>query len=98
VVVSSDREIQRAARRRRAKAVASDAWYAELIRQRRERTEAADQPPDQPPVPLLAEDVEYWIRQFGGQQLLTEWGEGPPGDEPLNPFPPGYGEDLLREQ
>jgi uncharacterized protein len=97
VVVSSDHEIQRAARRRRAKAVASDAWYAELIRQRRERNEAAAETPDQPPVPLLAEDVEYWIRQFGGQQLLQELGDNPP-DEPFNPFPAGYGEDLLREQ
>ncbi len=98
VVVSSDREIQRAARRRRAKAVASDAWYAELLRARRERNEAATEPSDQPPVPLLAEDVEYWIRQFGGGPLLKECGESPPGDEPLNPFPAGYGEDLLREQ
>ncbi len=36
VVVSSDHEIQRAARRRRAKAVGSEAWYSDLIRQRRE--------------------------------------------------------------
>ena len=37
VVVSSDHRIQRAARRRRAKAVDSDVWYAELVRARRER-------------------------------------------------------------
>ena len=35
VVVSSDHRIQRAARRRRAKAVDSDVWYAELVRARR---------------------------------------------------------------
>ena len=34
VVVSSDHEIQRAARRRRAQAVQSEAWYAELVRAR----------------------------------------------------------------
>ena len=32
VVVSSDHRLQRAARRRRAKAIDSDVWYAELIR------------------------------------------------------------------
>ena len=32
VVVSSDHRIQRAARRRRAKAADSDVWYAELVR------------------------------------------------------------------
>jgi uncharacterized protein len=40
VVVSSDHQIQRAARRRRAKAVDSDVWYAELVRARRQRDEA----------------------------------------------------------
>jgi hypothetical protein len=64
-VVSSDRAVQRAARRRRAKAVASDAWYAEVIRSRRARQQAAAEPPDRPAVPLLQEDVEYWVRQFG---------------------------------
>jgi predicted RNA-binding protein with PIN domain len=110
VVVSSDREIQRAARRRRAKAVPSDAWYAGLIRERRERNQAAADhrdpqagtpavpAPAQPPVPLLQEDVEYWVRQFGGEAALRELSETPPGDPSFNPFPPGYGEDLLREQ
>ncbi|MEN6452245.1 MAG: NYN domain-containing protein [Thermoguttaceae bacterium] len=97
VVVSSDREIQRAARRRRAKAVSSEAWYEELLRRRRERREAAAETPERPLVPLLQEDVEYWIRQFGGESLLKEW-ERPTGGEPFNPFPPGYGEDLEREQ
>ena len=41
VVVSSDHRLQRAARRRRAKAVDSDVWYAELLRARRERSEAS---------------------------------------------------------
>ena len=41
VVVSSDHRLQRAARRRRAKAVDSDVWYAELVRARRQRQEAS---------------------------------------------------------
>jgi predicted RNA-binding protein with PIN domain len=64
-VVSSDHAVQRAARRRRAKGVDSDVWYAEVIRRRRERHRASAEPPDRPPVPLLQEDVEYWVRQFG---------------------------------
>ena len=46
-------QIQRAARRRRAKAVDSDVWYAELVRARRERIESAADAPARPAVPLL---------------------------------------------
>ena len=73
VVVSSDHVIQRAARRRRAKAVDSDVWYAELIRARRERVETVADAPARPAVPLLAEDVSYWLRQFGGESALSEF-------------------------
>ena len=111
VVVSSDHEIQRAARRRRAKAVDSETWYAALIRARREREEQAADVPSRPAVPLLEEDVSYWLRQFGGESELTALLRGiqpkksskaspqeSPEDRPFdNPFPPGYGEDLLRE-
>ncbi len=113
-VVSSDHRIQRAARRRRAKAVNSETWYAELIRRRRAREEAAEDAPARPAVPLLEEDVNYWLRQFGGESALSELLRGetasspPPTKETRaaekvdevdleNPFPPGYGEDLLRE-
>ena len=117
VVVSSDHRIQRAARRRRAKAADSEVWYAELIRARRQREQASTDVPARPAVPLLEEDVNYWLRQFGGESALTEFAawetEGvpparrktsapeakPPEPEgPAdNPFPPGYGEDLLEE-
>jgi uncharacterized protein len=118
VVVSSDHEVQRAARRRRAKAIDSDVWYAELIRSRRQRDEASADGPARPAVPLLEEDVHYWLRQFGGESALTalfgERTEAAPKarPEPLaqefpggekdsdsldNPFPPGYGDDLLRD-
>jgi hypothetical protein len=115
VVVSSDHEIQRAARRRRAKAVGSEIWYADLIRARRQRDEESADAPPQPAVPLLAEDVSYWLRQFGGEselmalalgveaEAISKTPHGDPEQEspeepPLdNPFPPGYGEDLLRD-
>jgi len=70
VVVSSDHRLQRAARRRRAKAIDCDAWYAQVIAERRHREEQAQAQPARPPVPLLAEDVEYWFRQFGGEEVF----------------------------
>jgi predicted RNA-binding protein with PIN domain len=96
VVVSSDHEIQRAARRRRASAVDSEAWYAELVQRRRQRQQTVPEPPDRPPVPLLEEDVNYWLRQFGGEPAQGETVENSPAREPDddNPFPPDYGKDL----
>ncbi|MGD0900139.1 MAG: NYN domain-containing protein [Thermoguttaceae bacterium] len=63
-VVSSDHAIQRAARRRRAKAVKSEEWYADVVRARRDRLPSPEAP-ERPSVPLLQEDVEYWLREFG---------------------------------
>ena len=123
-VVSSDHRLQRAAGRRRANAVDSDVWYAELVRARRQREQSAEATPARPAVPLLEEDINYWIRQFGGESALTELlaresgqqttaPERPAADKPVpdepasdkppsgkfedldNPFPSGYGEDLL---
>ena len=85
---------------------------------RQQRETAESDAPQRPAVPLLNEDVNYWLRQFGGESALAElWrretGARPP--EPLessktlkepsekdvgpldNPFPPGYGEDLLAD-
>ncbi len=93
-VVSSDHEIQRAARRRRAKAVDSDVWYAELIRARRQRASAESDAPARPVVPLLEEDVNYWLRQFGEESPPQESAEVDSSDETYNPFPPGYGREL----
>ncbi len=126
-VVSSDHRLQRAARRRKARAVDSDVWYAEVVRDRRERQQTISETSVRPPVPLLAEDVNYWIRQFGGESALMKVFEEelggdissgkqraakkrskkrPPRDKLTpeeaadigDPFPPGYGEDLLEEE
>jgi uncharacterized protein len=73
-VVSSDHRLQRAARRRRARAVDSDVWYAEVLRSRRKRRDHSEEKtPARPPVPLLPEDVEYWLEQFGGEEELEAW-------------------------
>ncbi len=77
-VVSSDHRIQRAARRRRARAVDSDVWYGELLHHRHSQLSAATGMATRvkPNVPLLEEEVERWLRQFGGdsamEQLIAE--------------------------
>jgi len=87
-VVSSDHRLHRAARRRRATAVDSDVWYEQTARP---KPKPAAQPGEErPPVPLLAEDVEYWIGQFGGPSALEAWLVEPPdapadGAEPSAP-------------
>lgn len=134
-VVSSDHRVQRAAKRRKAKAVDADVWFVEAVRHHRQQHESESTAEVRPPVPLLQEQVEYWLRQFGGQESLSsveaeQLVDEPPikrpaekpapsanpgmpsGPQPRspgtrtesekpyaieNPFPPGYGEDLLRE-
>jgi hypothetical protein len=70
-VVSSDHRVQRAARRRRARAVDSDVWYLEIFRQWRARQPSAlPAVPARPSVPLGQDEIDYWVRQFGGQPDL----------------------------
>jgi predicted RNA-binding protein with PIN domain len=60
VVVSNDRRLQAAARRRRAKAVSCGAWLAEARAARRAATRTADTKPPEPG----PEGAEYWKRYF----------------------------------
>jgi predicted RNA-binding protein with PIN domain len=60
-VVSSDHRVQRAARRRRAKAVDSDVWYETMLRKRRE---LSNPPADDASKPALAAgeaEIEFWL-------------------------------------
>ena len=61
LVVSGDRRLQAAARRRRADAVSSETWLASMRERRRKRRL---QPETKPPEPGPA-DVEGWKRYFG---------------------------------
>jgi uncharacterized protein len=73
-VVSSDHRLQRAAHRRKATAVDSDVWFAQLLRDRAARLESqspganptADVP--KPEGPLSPGEVEHWLRQFGVEE------------------------------
>jgi predicted RNA-binding protein with PIN domain len=60
VVVSNDRRLQAAARRRRARAVGCDEWLAEARAARRRAREAHDIKPAEPG----PEGADYWKRYF----------------------------------
>jgi predicted RNA-binding protein with PIN domain len=87
VVVSSDHRVQRAARSRGAVFVDSAQWYADrrvALNSSRTDTAAA-----KPGTPLTADELTYWMGQFG---------EAPADDESTSPFPPGYGDDVQEEE
>ena len=60
VVVSNDRRLQAAARRRRAKAMSCEEWLAEARTARRREQQAGDMKPPEPG----PEGAEYWMRYF----------------------------------
>jgi len=102
IVVSSDHRLHRAARRRRAKAIDSDQWYAETLRKRIERMrhKSLGLKPEEPPSEV---DVRFWLRQFGLEEPeppASDRGSASGAEErpPIeSPFPPGYGEDIREE-
>lgn len=63
-VVSGDHRLHRAARRRRARAVDSEAWLAEL-QSRRNTQPPVTSNPAKPTGPLSPDEVETWLREFG---------------------------------
>jgi predicted RNA-binding protein with PIN domain len=63
-VVSSDHRVQRAARRRRCRAVDSEVWFAELLHERRRAREPLPAEPGKPGGTPSAVEIEYWLRQF----------------------------------
>jgi uncharacterized protein len=63
-VVSSDHRLHRAAKRRRATAVDSDRWFAQLLRDRHERSHSQPGDAIKPEGPFSPGEVDYWLRQF----------------------------------
>ena len=64
-VVSSDHRLQRAAHRRKATAVDSDQWFAQLMRDRHERHAPHEATSLKPDGPFSPGEVEYWLKIFG---------------------------------
>jgi predicted RNA-binding protein with PIN domain len=73
VVVSSDHRVQRAARRRRATAIDSDRWFAELMRARQSPTSSSDEC-KKPEGPFSPGEVDFWLRQFSGKAIEDRMG------------------------
>ncbi len=89
LVVSSDHRIQRAARHHGASYIDSDKWYAELRARRHDGAHGADQMHVKPDSDVARDEVAYWVDEFA---------DAPPDDPGTNPFPPGYADDILREE
>jgi len=106
-VVSSDHRVQRAARRRKAAAIDSDVWFDQVVARRRERKRTGEAADVKPEKPQAENDVTAWLQKFGDVDVDDSDGcRDAPGDmkesddvdgldELGNPFPPGYGEDVL---
>lgn len=104
LVVSSDHRLQRAAKRRRAPFIDSDQWFVEALRRRDRSRRPAPPLAVKPHDKLQSEEIAYWLAEFGDVDDATNSSASPnerkrrPSDGSLeNPFPPGYGEDLLEE-
>jgi len=90
-VVSSDHRVQRAARRRKAKAIDSDSWFR-LMRQtraRRREAEATKPPlPKRPSAPAIPQsEVSEWVEFFGkiDVEALAPQDEPPPTSPQATP-------------
>lgn len=106
-VVSSDHRLQRAARRRKAAAIDSGKWYAEVLRTKQQRQLDGTADSGKPTLPLPDEAVADWLREFGPVDTPSSNvpaaedkhrqapKNDPESDDLWNPFPPGYAEDLF---
>jgi predicted RNA-binding protein with PIN domain len=78
-VVSSDHRLQRAAKRRRATAIDSDRWFAQLLRERHERSLPQQSDVIKPEGPFSPGEVDFWLKQFDLEASVDK-GSGDDGD------------------
>ena len=96
-VISSDHKIQTAASRRNAKAIDADVWFDQLGSRKTDQR----QPETKREAHLSAEETQHLIDLFSDVEKSSPTtdsaaaAEDIKGNPAYNPFPPGYGEDLL---
>jgi uncharacterized protein len=103
-VVSSDHRLHRAARRRRATPVDSDIWFRQFARRAVQPSERVDLSEDVE-AQLASPELDEWLRIFGETRTASPAPRAARGKPPEldneqdfeNPFPPGYAEELLRD-
>jgi uncharacterized protein len=84
-VISSDRRVQRAARRRRAKCLTSELFLERIARRRTpEERAAAAEPPQKRTGLTAAGEVEAWLAVFGVDDV-TEEADASSGERPVPP-------------
>lgn len=105
-VVSSDHRIQTAATRRKATAIDSDVWWERLLESLggTSTNRATIEPDEKQPAGESLKSID-WVNEFNLPDNRSDCSttsddrEQPSrGDDIFNPFPPGYGEDLLDDQ
>ena len=78
-VVSSDHRVQRAAKRRRATAIDSEVWHAELVRSAQRRgAEGRGASETKPAGPLSNVEVQWWLDHFRARDFVEPANEPPP--------------------
>jgi predicted RNA-binding protein with PIN domain len=88
LVVSSDHRVQRAARRVGATFLDSEEWYSERLALCRARRSAVEDAALKPSGDLTADELNYWLREFGGTAGPKKKAKSD------SPFPPGNADDL----
>lgn len=104
VVVSSDHRLHKAARRRRAKILDSEAWLCELEQRDATVTVVPTAPASEKPA--VATPRGNWLAEFGSIDVAAVEAEIeaeteihlPAAPEAWNPFPPGYAADVADEE
>lgn len=102
-VVSSDHRLHKAALRRKSTPIDSDVWFEQLetgvlrtgvLRPGNQPLEPRDSTEKHLPPELNKID---WEKEFGLDVASSDQGSQSPQPKPANPFPPGYGEDLVED-
>jgi hypothetical protein len=81
-VVSSDHRLHRAARRRKAQAIDSDRWHAQIIAERNQPRPDRPASPQKPGTPVAMSEVEFWLKKFTEPPATAKSPKAAPGKRP----------------